>query len=677
MAVPETGVYGRGLRTYPRTMLQALRQCCLRRVLGWVFRDGWRGRPVGGVEAIREIERGMIMNRPLIWIRCGGRHPARCAAAWLLVAMTTAWAAGPSDEFAVHDGDRVVIYGDSITAGYEYQGYPRYVEAYLRTRHPEWTTRVWNRGVSGDNAGNLDRFKRDCLSLKPDVILFNMGMNDAGGSPEIAPRLRRYVSNITAVVAAAREVNPKVRFVLISPILYESRAPGTSTFYAYVLRSYAREERELARRLHAAYIDLNREYGETVGLAEGLFPGSIIFSGDGIHPLPNGGCLFIAVHILKGLGAGSDLTSLHIDAAAGKIVSVSGAAVEMVKGPEGTVAFDRMLSALPFPVVETAGGVTYRDRAVAFLVEVADDLNRDTLKVTGLPAKAYGLRIDDRDIAELAADELADGVNLSRFFHTPDQDQAVAVSDAVGRKQIAEAKLWRSNAATKNGASGTASNAQVEAASAALRTISHPSRHRFTLAPLDHEVDRYRSYEQLLDISGPGPLAVREDGAVRQDITIVVRNISPCPRHVELTWDGPGATPSIIVTEFAAGEKREVSFAVALSAGAPMPRLTVKHQPVDLSFPPLAQVCAPVLAARLDVRRNRAPIVADGDLGEWTGPAQIDFEARMMPATRRHRAGRFQRAGACGMEPAVSRRRHPGSGPGPRQSLYGRPPRLG
>ena len=541
--------------------------------------------------------------------------------------------------FAIREGDRVVIYGDSITAGAAYQGYPRYLEAYVRTRFPRWTTRIWNRGQSGDRASNTDRFQRDCLSLKPEVILFNMGMNDAAYTPAIAPGLRRFADSITHVAALARQSDPEVRLVLISPILYENRASGALPFYPYVLRSYARAERDLARRLQLPYIDLNRAYGQTIGLADAIFPGSTCFSGDGIHPLTMGGHLFIAVHILKGLGAGEQLAATHIDAQTLK-VAAAGARAEQLQVKEGTISFDRTLSALPFPVVDSTDGIPYRDRAVAFLLEVADDLNRDSLRVTGLPARAYALRIDDRLIAELSTDELADGVNLSQFFNTPDQDQAVTVSEAVGRKQILEGNLWRLSLSAKADETARARlEEELQQAMAAVSKTGQPALHHFALSPLDHEVDRYQRYEQLLDISGPPRLSGGEDGSVRQEIKVTVRNLSLLRRRVEFFWSGTGATPATMVSELAEGERKEFVFALALNSRDPAPHLKVKHQPVDRSFPPLIQEYAPVRIPRLDVPRAATAIKIDGDLAEWQQAAVIDLESYMAPVILQQRAG--------------------------------------
>src|SRR5580658_3281360 len=48
---------------------------------------------------------------------------------------------------ALHDGDRVLFYGDSITAQ---RLYTRFVEDFLLTRYPELQVSFFNAGVPGD-----------------------------------------------------------------------------------------------------------------------------------------------------------------------------------------------------------------------------------------------------------------------------------------------------------------------------------------------------------------------------------------------------------------------------------------------------------------------------------------------------------------------------------------------
>lgn len=556
-------------------------------------------------------------------------------------ALNAVESAKSADEvFAIRDGDKVVIYGDSITAAVSVQTYPRYVEAYIRTRFPTWTTNVWNRGQSGDVASNIDRFKRDCLSLKPDVILFNMGMNDAAYKPSIGPGIKVFSDSLAKVAASVREINSKTRLVLISPILYENRANGALPFYPYVLRSYSMEEREFARRLGLSFIDLDRGYGESIGLADGLFPGIATFSGDGVHPATQGGHLFIACRILQGLGAGVELASLDIDAATSKVLESKGVSVEALQSKDGSISFSRKLTSLPFPVVSMTDGIPYCDRAVAMIVDVADSFNRDTLRVRGLTAKAYSLSIDDKPVAEISSNELADGINLSRYFNTPDQDQAVAVSEAVGCKQILQNKVWRLALDPKADiAAKTVADDDLHKAEEALAAVSRPTSHRVTLSPLDHEVDRYGRYEQMLDISGPPAFIPGEDGSVSQEVKLSVKNLSSLKRHVEFIWSGAGVSPATSVDELAAGEQKIFTFVVSLNVGDTAPRLRIKHQPSNLSFPPIIQEYVPLFLPQLEVFRATAEFKPDGDFSEFANAASIDLERFFDPSTLRQRPG--------------------------------------
>ena len=72
-----------------------------------------------------------------------------------------------SSEFALHDGDRVTFYGDSIT---EQRQYTEDVEEYVLTRYPDWKVSFHNAGVGGDKVsggwgGPIDlRLDRDVFA---------------------------------------------------------------------------------------------------------------------------------------------------------------------------------------------------------------------------------------------------------------------------------------------------------------------------------------------------------------------------------------------------------------------------------------------------------------------------------------------------------------------------------
>ena len=73
-------------------------------------------------------------------------------------------------DFAIHDGDRVVLYGDSIT---DQRLYSTFIEEYVLTRFPTWKVQWTQSGVGGDKvsggaAGPIDlRIQRDILPYGP------------------------------------------------------------------------------------------------------------------------------------------------------------------------------------------------------------------------------------------------------------------------------------------------------------------------------------------------------------------------------------------------------------------------------------------------------------------------------------------------------------------------------
>src|SRR5436190_10512939 len=65
-------------------------------------------------------------------------------------------------DFLIHDGDRVVFLGDSIT---EQRLYTTYIEAYALTRHPNWKLSFRNVGWGGDTSWLRQRSHPDETKL--------------------------------------------------------------------------------------------------------------------------------------------------------------------------------------------------------------------------------------------------------------------------------------------------------------------------------------------------------------------------------------------------------------------------------------------------------------------------------------------------------------------------------
>src|SRR5579859_2856690 len=84
-------------------------------------------------------------------------------------------------------GATVLFQGDSITDAGRVRilpddlgvGYPLLVGSWFQAAFPERGVRFLNRGVGGDRVVELqERWERDCLALRPDVLSILIGVNE-------------------------------------------------------------------------------------------------------------------------------------------------------------------------------------------------------------------------------------------------------------------------------------------------------------------------------------------------------------------------------------------------------------------------------------------------------------------------------------------------------------------
>jgi hypothetical protein len=116
------------------------------------------------------------------------------------------------------------------------------------------------------------------------------------------------------------------------------------------------------------------------------------------------------------------VSTVVIDAAGAKVVEQANGMVSELAVANDAVRFTLLARALPFPVREVVGAMNED------VVPVADELNRETLEVTGLRPGAYALKIDGVDVGAHDAAELAAGLNLAGNPRTPQYRQATQVA---------------------------------------------------------------------------------------------------------------------------------------------------------------------------------------------------------------------------------------------------------
>ncbi|MEI8340212.1 MAG: SGNH/GDSL hydrolase family protein [Verrucomicrobiota bacterium] len=360
-------------------------------------------------------------------------------------------------DFFIHDGDRVVFLGDSIT---EQRLYTNFIEAYALTRHPQWKLAFRNAGWAGDTAFFRSRchpdggrlvgveeaaqqpmidkvirrsLDRDVLALKPTVVTIDLGMNDISVRPD-TDAYNAYVRCITKMVEVFQENG--VRTALLTPQPVENKRPDPDKDEKNLaMRKFADGLKAIAVKSGIPYVDQLDPYLQILLRERVGNPDQFIGGGqDGVHPGPTGHTI-MAWSILKGLGATPLVSRAEIDAKSKIVVAADACNIENLKVSDCVVSFDRLDGALPLPIHPNA-------EPALKLAPVLEDLDRYEIKVTNLPPGNYQLSIDGEPVATMLAEEWAKGRNLATTAG-PITKQGQEILKAIGDKNDLYFKRWR------------------------------------------------------------------------------------------------------------------------------------------------------------------------------------------------------------------------------------------
>lgn len=388
--------------------------------------------------------------------------------------------------FALHDGDRVTFYGDSIT---EQREYTEDVEEYVLTRFPSWKVGFHNAGVGGDKVsggggGPVDlRLDRDVFAWHPDVITVMLGMNDFYYRPDQPGIFTTFTDGYRHIVESLKKNDPGARVTLIQPSPYDD-VTRASTGNNGVLLKYSAFVAQLAREQGLQAADFNTPLttvlaavnAESPALAQQVIP-------DRVHP-QQGGHWIMAESLLRNWQAPSLVTSVAIDASAKPTADAANTAVAGLTQAKGKTTAkiswtqaDKALP-LPFPPLEV-------DPVLALVLknsDVVSALDQETLQVRALAAGSYDLLIDGRKIGSFTAAQLAGGINLATM-ETPMLAQARLVAYDTEKVNILEAQRF----AIVRGSTASEQSATAQALADAYKI--GVDRQRADAQPLPHHYD--------------------------------------------------------------------------------------------------------------------------------------------------------------------------------------------
>lgn len=334
-------------------------------------------------------------------------------------------------------GDRVTFVGNSITDGGHYHSY---IWLYYMTHFPQMRLWMANCGVGGDTAKEiLARFDDDVLTKQPTVLTFTFGMNDSGyyeyNGADSANFARQKLEEAKQHIKLCEEklkALKGVRTVMIGTSPYDQTSTFNNDIFAHKNDNMQRiiaVQKEAAQRNGWEFLDFNAPMVALNIKQQHTDPTFTIIGNDRIHP-DNDGHMAMAYLFLQAQGmVGKKVADMQLDATTGKVIKAENCRISKVKRTDSTLQFDYLAASLPFPLDTIAHGWGFSHGAsqvTRVIPSFIDDLSDEHLTVKGLNGN-YELTIDGIIIDTLSAASLSAGINLSRYRHTPQYQQAMVV----------------------------------------------------------------------------------------------------------------------------------------------------------------------------------------------------------------------------------------------------------
>jgi lysophospholipase L1-like esterase len=191
-------------------------------------------------------------------------------------------------------GNTVLFQGDSITdAGRDKEkelannarsfgfGYAFLAASSLLNELPEQNLTIYNRGISGNKVYQLaDRWEKDCLSLKPDVLSILIGVNDYwhkrngkyDGTVEV------YENDYRKLLTLTKEKLPNIKLVICEPF-YVLNTSAVDETWAKPMKEYQAAAKKIAQEFGALWVPFQQVFDEAIKHAPATY-----WTGDGVHP---------------------------------------------------------------------------------------------------------------------------------------------------------------------------------------------------------------------------------------------------------------------------------------------------------------------------------------------------------------------------------------------------------
>lgn len=189
----------------------------------------------------------------------------------------------------------ILLQGDSITdAGRDRKkedkvndrdmlgkGYALYTASELLALHAGKNLQIYNRGISGNKVYQLqERWEKDCIALKPDVLSVLIGVNDFWHTKThgYAGTIETYTNDYRKLLTETKAKFPGIQLIICEPFTIKGGSKLDDSWYP-AFDAYRASAKALAKEFKALFVPFQAVFDNALKKAPASYWGA-----DGVHP---------------------------------------------------------------------------------------------------------------------------------------------------------------------------------------------------------------------------------------------------------------------------------------------------------------------------------------------------------------------------------------------------------
>jgi len=208
--------------------------------------------------------------------------------------VAAAMPAAKGKKIELKNNDVVLFQGDSITdagrnktdikannVAYWGSGYAFIAGSHLLKTYPAKSLQIFNTGISGNKVYQLaDRWDKDCLAIKPNVLSILVGVNDFWHTltSGYTGTIDTYRTDYKKLLDRTKQALPDVKLIIGEPFAVKDVKAVTDKWYP-AFNEFRVAAKEIADTYQATFIPYQSIFDKAIEVAPGSY-----WTNDGVHP---------------------------------------------------------------------------------------------------------------------------------------------------------------------------------------------------------------------------------------------------------------------------------------------------------------------------------------------------------------------------------------------------------